>query len=1631
MNKRLLRVACAALLMLLACATAQADGGGGENNKIVVVSDMHVMAPSLLPLGAETTEAWTTYYAGQRKMLQQSAAIFDQFIQDMLTLNPKAVLISGDLTKDGEVVSHQYVKAGLQELQNAGIKVYVIPGNHDFGAEGNHTQFNANGTTSDAPILATGEFADFYNGYGYGNGKSEYDPYSLSYVAEPIDGLVLLAIDSHTASISAATLEWLTEKAKTARNNGKQVVAMMHHPLFPHIQGADMFIDTYTVGDYATVRDALIDAGVNVILSGHFHTSDIAKDWKDDEAKAVYDINTGSLISYPCDYRILTPSTDLMSLNVTTTSIVPNGMTADECKTWLQGRVKTLAKAKIAATPATAAFSDDQQEELAGIVSNAFIIHAEGDEHKSMNATAFLAKVDANEQLSGLFGTSFHSMLEDKSNYGTEKVNQTDDRALSVPMPEVGQNNVVTIGTAQASFSQLPTYQYYKYVTSQQIYTSSEIGHAAGYISSIAFNTAKGPSTRNLTIYMTHTTKDSFDDNKDFVAVTDADIVFSGDVTFAAGQWNTIDLDSPFSYDGTSNILLTVDDNTGSYASSDGLTHYVFDATSQAVSVRSDYTNFDPTAPSFGTWTTPNLYDSKNQIQLGFETHPKPSGAKVSDIGDVSARVSCTLLGATAWNLRYRKVAGEGEDELVWVTQDGITDPSFLITSLTAMTTYEAQLQAVYDGGILSGWTKSLVFTTNCCPVEEQAEIIYAVNSNYSSWFGYAIQFIDITNEENPIEVAYINPPGYEFTGGTLTLCCGHKYKVNWIYDSEHSNVNGSFSLSLYFEPGDLFYSMAQGTAPAETAELTTFIMDCTPYCAQRPQNVAEAGTTYNSATVSFYSETTTGEVVYSTTEGFDPDAATPASITFDALATGDNPWGGISDNASLTLTGLEPLTEYYVSVRSTCEGGVGHSRWSAPVKVTTGSRYDAPSQVIAKPVNSTTEQLSWSARGNEKSHNLYYRVQAAGTAVDPSDVQTFGGGNGSGFQNGSWGDGIWSSSGSRPFSNTLYVTGVAKGSSFGFKAGNGKTGAGALKFLYGMRKFVGPLTEEETMKQFDQQCLNDADRQARIDDLNAQLAALELKLVNEEITQDEYDQQKTEIEAAIALLNSLPTDDKKLDQMRTLEKNLEDNAAALAALALKNANGEITEEEYKSESAALEAQNALYGAELSELRAITTNAENPEKDGFAISREQESANAPVLRAPDASTYIFYIRHSDPNGILLVKDLTITAPELVNEWIKIPNVSGTEYTLTGLTPETAYEVMVEPVYEDGTTGTQSAITVFTTLGTETEPTESTFSVSKSKKVQFARGNLRYEGDSYGYETEWSMAKQQYEILGEANIRTTGGSTYPANLKDLFCWSTTKNYCGVSNYYYEDDSDVHFKGDFVDWGTDAKLASALGTGWSTLTKDEWSYLLTERENAATKKAVATIAIDAENSVKGLLLLPDEWTAPDGAPVLSGSPAEITLAQWQLMETAGAVFLPAAGQMTSTYEDYTTTTTLTPAGTYWTSTPSADASGLKAMPLSFDDTDATTATDLNRRVMTAVRLVKAVKTIVKGDANGDGKVTITDAVAIVNYILGNPSPGFVIEAANVNGDFDEKGNPNITISDAVGVVNIILTSPANKE
>ena len=204
-----------------------------------------------------------------------------------------------------------------------------------------------------------------------------------------------------------------------------------------------------------------------------------------------------------------------------------------------------------------------------------------------------------------------------------------------------------------------------------------------------------------------------------------------------------------------------------------------------------------------------------------------------------------------------------------------------------------------------------------------------------------------------------------------------------------------------------------------------------------------------------------------------------------------------------------------------------------------------------------------------------------------------------------------------------------------------------------------------------------------------------------------------------------------------------------------------------------------------------------------------------------------------------------------------------------------------------------------------------FSVAADKQVYFSQGNLQYTQST----ATWAFAEHQYDMIGTDNV--TGGTVSHdakdgdevfgealADKIDLFGWSgsTAAVQWGVG---ISSNSAADYSGDFVDWGSNTIGTDAPDT-WRTLTKEEWKYVLSNRTDADTKKGVARINLISDGTVyaNGLILLPDTWTAPAGVTFKSGFATEksvqayadyqtFTLSEWQQLESAGAVFLPAAG------------------------------------------------------------------------------------------------------------------------------------------
>ena len=198
-----------------------------------------------------------------------------------------------------------------------------------------------------------------------------------------------------------------------------------------------------------------------------------------------------------------------------------------------------------------------------------------------------------------------------------------------------------------------------------------------------------------------------------------------------------------------------------------------------------------------------------------------------------------------------------------------------------------------------------------------------------------------------------------------------------------------------------------------------------------------------------------------------------------------------------------------------------------------------------------------------------------------------------------------------------------------------------------------------------------------------------------------------------------------------------------------------------------------------------------------------------------------------------------------------------------------------------------------------------FSVSATHQVHFSQGNLQYQAST----NTWRFAEHQYDYVGSANHNIS--STYSGWI-DLFCWGTGNNPTLASTTYTDYST-------FVDWGSNAIINGGNAVHqWRTLTQSEWYYLLISRTNASSKRGTGNI-----NGVHGLIILPDSWTLPSGCPQFNPGFASnsgdwtlnsYTLAQWAQMESAGAVFLPAAGGRYGT-----TVYNVGNYGNYWSSTP----------------------------------------------------------------------------------------------------------------
>ena len=223
------------------------------NAEFAVISDLHYYDKSL---GISGT-AFQRCIDSDRKLLKESVNLLNLAIDNILQSKAKFVLISGDLTKDGEQLCHQQIVKYLSRLTQNGIKVYVIPGNHDIN---NHSSCKyEEDKTVPIKTVTSAEFADIYKDFGYGD-AIYHDTNSLSYVVEPVNNLWIIGLDTCRykenksgkkeivgGKISQKEKQWLSNILKEANENKKAVIVMQHHGIVEHWNGQSRLHPDYLI----------------------------------------------------------------------------------------------------------------------------------------------------------------------------------------------------------------------------------------------------------------------------------------------------------------------------------------------------------------------------------------------------------------------------------------------------------------------------------------------------------------------------------------------------------------------------------------------------------------------------------------------------------------------------------------------------------------------------------------------------------------------------------------------------------------------------------------------------------------------------------------------------------------------------------------------------------------------------------------------------------------------------------------------------------------------------------------------------------------------------------------------------------------------------------------------------------------------------------------------------------------------------------------------------------------------------------------------------------------------------------------------------------------------------------------
>lgn len=279
--------------------------------KLTFIADTHHYSKTLGTTGRQ----YNLRSGSDQKCLAETSEIIDAAFKKIAASDTDAVMIAGDVTNDGEMVSHLEFRQKLYELKKSK-PVYVITATHDWCCDENPRRFCGGRVTHDVEVMKSSDLPEFYKDFGPNDSISKFITHigTCSYVVQLADHVRLLALnddknaDNH-AGFTEEHFEWIEQQIKNAYADNCLIIGMEHHLLTPHISSLITGGGT-CVANREYVASRLADAGLRYMFVGHSHIQNTT-DFTSEKGNTITEVNVGSLVGYPAPIVNVTVNDDM------------------------------------------------------------------------------------------------------------------------------------------------------------------------------------------------------------------------------------------------------------------------------------------------------------------------------------------------------------------------------------------------------------------------------------------------------------------------------------------------------------------------------------------------------------------------------------------------------------------------------------------------------------------------------------------------------------------------------------------------------------------------------------------------------------------------------------------------------------------------------------------------------------------------------------------------------------------------------------------------------------------------------------------------------------------------------------------------------------------------------------------------------------------------------------------------------------------------------------------------------------------------------------------------------------------------------------------------------------------------